>query len=133
MNPVYRPHVQFAHFQTNECAKITIPIDEASRKTQHVRNNHNIVLSYVDAPTRGYVTIIGEAVLNDNLEDKNAAWMDPFSAFWPNGPESDNFLLIEVKPKRIEMRSYTQGVGEDPTSWVPVKLERTTSGWEQIV
>lgn len=119
-------------FPDQAYTKITIPTDEASRKTQHICNNPNIVLSYVDTPTRGYVTILGKAVLNDDLEAKKVFWKEPFSAFWPEGPESETFLLIEVEPNRIEMRSYTQGVGEDPTSWLPVTLERTASGWQRI-
>jgi general stress protein 26 len=91
-----------------------------------------VLLSYVDAPTRGYVTVIGNAELNDRPEDKKAIWMDPFSAFWPDGPESESYLLIDVTPERIEMRSYTQGVAEDPTRWTPVTLERTgAGGWQQ--
>ena len=117
----------------DEYTKITIPTDLDSRKTHHVRKNENIVLSYVDGPSRAYVTMIGEAVLNDRLEDKKAAWLEPFSAFWPDGPESNSYLLIEFKPKRIELRNYTQGVAEEPTSWKPATLERTDSGsWQQL-
>ena len=117
----------------DEFTNITIPTDQASRKTHHVRRNSNVVLSYIDTPTRGYVTVIGEAVLNDRLEDKKAAWADPFSSFWPGGPESEEYLLIDLTPKRMEIRSYTQGVAEEPTHWIPVTLERTdTGGWQQI-
>ena len=42
--------------------RITIPTDANSRKTHHVRINPNIVLSYVDTPSRGYVTMIGKAM-----------------------------------------------------------------------
>ena len=116
----------------DELTKITIPTDSNSRKTVQARSNSRVLLSYVDAPTRGYVTVIGNAELNDRPEDKKAIWMDPFSAFWPDGPESESYLLIDVTPERIEMRSYTQGVAEDPTRWTPVTLERTgAGGWQQ--
>ena len=116
----------------DEFTKITIPSDQNSRKTHHVRGNSNVVLSYVDTPTRGYVTVIGKAVLIDSLEDKRSAWMEPFAAFWPDGPESEDYLLIVVTPIRIEARSYTQGVAEVPTQWTPVTLERTNTGaWQQ--
>lgn len=116
----------------DEFAGITIPSDVNSRKTHHIRSNPTVVLSYIDTPTRGYVTVIGKAVLVDRLEDKKAAWVEPFSAFWPEGPESEDYLLIVVRPERIEARSYTQGVAEVPTQWTPVTLERTdTSGWQQ--
>ena len=116
----------------DELTKITIPSDSNSRKTVQAQNNSRVILSYVDTPTRGYVTVIGNAELNDRLEDKKAIWVDPFLAFWPDGPESDSYLLIDVTPKRIEMRSYTQGVAEDPTHWTPVTLERSgAGGWQR--
>ena len=116
----------------DELTKIIIPTDSNSRKTVQARSNSRVLLSYVDAPTRGYVTVIGNAELNDRPEDKKAIWLDPFSAFWPDGPGSESYLLIDVTPERIEMRSYTQGVAEDPTRWTPVTLERTgAGGWQQ--
>jgi len=113
--------------------KITIPSDVNSRKTHQVGINPNVVLSYVDATSRGYVTMIGKGELVDRPEDKLAAWLEPFAAFWPDGPESKDYLLIVFTPERIETRSYTQGVAELPTRWTPVTLSRTDSGgWKQI-
>lgn len=112
--------------------KIAIPTDSSSRKTKQARNKSSVVLSYIDVSTRGYVTVIGNAILNDRLKDKKAIWVDPFSAFWPDGPESESYLLIDVAPERIELRSFTQGVAEEPTRWTPVTLERTATGeWQQ--
>lgn len=113
--------------------KISIPTDSASRKTAQAKANPRVLLSYVDTASRGYVTIIGNARLNDRLKDKQAIWVDPFAAFWPGGSQSESYLLIDVTPKRIEMRSYTQGVAEDPTRWRPLMLERTEAGdWKQV-
>ena len=129
--PSSRPVRTFS--SDDEFAEITIPTDVNSRKTHHVRSNSNVVLSYIDTPTRGYVTVVGKAVLIDDVEDKRAAWVDPFSAFWPDGPESKDYLLIVVTPKQIEARSYTQGIAEVPTQWTPVTLQRTdTRGWQQV-
>ncbi len=128
--PSTRPVRTFA--SDDELTKITIPTDSNSRKTVQARSNPRVILSYVDAPTRGYVTVIGNAELNDRTADKKATWIDPFSAFWPDGPESESYLLMDVTPERIEMRSYTQGVADDPTRWTPVTLERTGTGsWQQ--
>lgn len=118
----------------DEFAKIVVPTHPDSRKTLHVRNNSNVVLSYVDAPNRGYVTVIGKAVLNDRLEDRKTFWSEPFLAFFPGGPESEEYLLIDVTPERIELRSFMLGVADEPTRWSPVTLGRAaTGGWQQIV
>jgi general stress protein 26 len=113
-------------------SRITVPSDVHSRKTHQAKNNPNVVLSYVDAPSRGYVTIIGKAVLDDSPKGKQAAWLEPFAAFWPDGPDSEDYLLIVVTPERIETRSYTQGVAESPTRWTPITLARTDSGGWQL-
>lgn len=113
-------------------SRILIPTHPASRKTAHVRVNAGVALSYIDEPARAYVTFVGKAALNDRSEDKSLAWLDAFSAFWPEGPDSDEFMLIEFTPERIELRSFTQGVAADPTRWMPAILERTSRGdWEQ--
>lgn len=116
----------------DEFTKIVISTHPDSRKTVHVRNNSNVVLSYIDAPNRGYVTVIGKATLNDRLEDKRSFWADPFAAFWPDGPDSDEYLLIEVSPERIELRSFVLGLADEPTRWSPITLERKATGtWQQ--
>jgi len=113
-------------------AKITIPSDINSRKTRQVGNNPNVVLSYVDALSRGYVTMTGKGVLVDSPEEKQKAWLEPFAAFWPDGPESEDYLLIVVTPELIEARSYTQGVAASPTRWTPATLARADSGGWQL-
>ena len=116
----------------DDFTKIVISTHPDSRKTVHVRNKSKVVLSYIDAPSRGYVTVIGKGILNDRLEDKKSFWADPFEAFWPGGPESDEYLLIEVSPDRLELRSFVLGVAEEPTRWSPVTLERAATGtWQQ--
>lgn len=116
----------------DEFTKIVVPTHPESRKTVHVRNNSHVVLSYIDVPNRGYVTVIGNAVLNDRLEDKRSFWSEPFRAFFPGGAESAEYLLIDVTPERIELRSFTLGVAAEPTRWSPVILERAATGrWQQ--
>ena len=113
--------------------KIAIPTHPDSRKTRHVRDRPDVVLSYIDDPGRGYVTVIGKAVLNERPEDRTAVWADPFSAFWPDGPESDEYLLIDLTPERIELRSFTLGVAPEPTRWTPEILEIVQAGrWRRV-
>ena len=107
---------------------ITIPSDVNSRKTRHVANNSKVLLAYVDTPSRGYVTMYGNGEIVDHPEEKRAAWLDAFSAFWPDGPESKSYTLIVVRPEKIETRSYTQGIADNPTHWTPVVLIRSDDG-----
>lgn len=113
--------------------RIVIGSDTGSRKTVHVRNNSHVVMAYVDMENRGYLTAIGEAHFSDNIEDKKRYWTDRFSAFFPRGPESDEYTLMVFEPQRLELRSFGLNVAEVPTHWSPVVLERGKTGeWLQI-
>ena len=111
-----------------EFSRIMVGSDTGSRKTEHLRANPNVVLSYVDMQNRGYLTVIGRAHFSDNPEDRKRYWTDRFSAFFPGGPESDEYMLIVVVPDRLELRSFGLKVAEEPTRWSPVILERGESG-----
>lgn len=128
--PSSRPVAAFA--PDPEFSRIVIGSDTGSRKTIHVRNNPHIVLAYVDMQNRGYLTAIGEAEFSDNIEDRKTYWTDRFNAFFPGGPESDEYTLMIFVPKRLELRSFGLKVAEEPTHWSPVILDRGSNGeWQQ--
>jgi general stress protein 26 len=90
-------------------------------------------MAYVDMENRGYLTAIGDVHFSNNIEDKKRYWTDRFSAFFPSGPESDEYTLMVFKPKRLELRSFGLDVAGEPTHWSPVVLERSKTGeWRQI-
>lgn len=117
-------------------SRIVVASHRDTRKTRDVQRDGRAVLGYIDSPDKGYVTITCGAAVNERAEDKEAFWeqrADAFSMFWPGGPDSDDYLLIDLTPVRVEMRSYVLGVAEQPTRWTPVTLERASSGhWEQV-
>ena len=114
-------------------SRIVIGTHPDSRKTVHVQKDPRVVLSYIDVSNRGYLTVIGNAHLNDDLEERKEYWTDRFSAFFPDGPESDEYLLMVVVPERLELRSFGLKVAEEPTRWSRVMLERGQAGeWLQI-
>ncbi|MDX1400704.1 MAG: pyridoxamine 5'-phosphate oxidase family protein [Kiloniellales bacterium] len=112
-------------------SKIVVGTHPSSRKTIHVLSDPRVVLSYVDGPNRGYLTIIGTARIDENLEEKKTYWVDRFSAFFPDGPESEDYQLMIIRPKRLEIRSFGLKVAEEPTRWSPVILERDANeAWQ---
>ena len=129
-NPSSRSVAAFA--PDADFSKIVIGTHPDSRKTVHILRDPRVVLSYVDGPNRGYLTVIGNAHIDDNIEEKKTYWVDRFSAFFPDGPESDEYQLMIVIPERLELRSFGLKVAEEPTRWSPVILERGTAGeWLQ--
>ena len=51
-------------------SRIIIGTHPDSRKTVHVQRDPRVLLNYIDGPNRGYLTVIGKARLNDDLEEK---------------------------------------------------------------
>ena len=112
--------------------RLVIGTHPHSRKNSHVLNDPRVVLSYVDNANRGYLTVIGKAHIEANSDEKTTYWVDRFSSFFPDGPESDEYQLMIVIPQCLELRSFGLKVAEEPTRWSPVILERGEAGqWKQ--
>jgi general stress protein 26 len=58
------------------------------------------------------VTVIGEAQIIPDLEKRRRTWkLAPFDLYehFPDGPDSDDFCLLKIIPKRIEWRDSGTG------------------------
>jgi general stress protein 26 len=79
-----------------------------SRKVKQLRQNPRICLAFVEPPDGDKaVTVIGEACIIPDMEKKRRVWkLAPFDLYehFPNGPDSDDFCLLKIIPKRIEWR-----------------------------
>ncbi|UCC84440.1 MAG: pyridoxamine 5'-phosphate oxidase family protein [Gemmatimonadota bacterium] len=100
-----------------------------SRKVSQLREDGRATLAYYDASGMGYVTLIGSARLVDDLVERRRHWKPEWEPFYSEGPESDDYLLLEFEPSRIEVMSFTHGVGADPSGFSPAILDRSGSGW----
>ena len=114
-------------------SRIVIGTHPDSRKNAHVLSDPRVLLSYVDNANRGYLTVIGKAHIETDSDERATYWVDRFSAFFPDGPESDEYQLMIVVPERLELRSFGLKIAEEPTRWSPAILERgEAEKWQQI-
>lgn len=88
-----------------------------SRKVQQIKRNPQVTLYYVDSDGSGYVVLHGSASLIDDPVEKEKHWKPQWKAFYPDNKEA--FLLIRVRPQRMEVVSYRHGVFGDPVTWQP--------------
>lgn len=95
-----------------------------SRKVAHIRGDPRVTLYYFDAGGLGYVTITGTARLVNDAAEKAVHWRQSWEAFYHDRDES--YLLIEVRPLRLEVVSVKHGLAGDPVTWTPdgVTLDR---------
>jgi len=90
-----------------------------SRKVEQIRSNPGVTLYYPDSDGSGYVVIHGEAQLVDDQKEKEKRFKIEWEAFYPD--RQTGYILIKVKPVKMEVLSYSNGIVGDPVTWrVPV-------------
>lgn len=88
-----------------------------SRKVRELRRNSRVTVYYLDPVAQAYVTIQGTARLVNDRAEKARRWKDEWKAFYPDREKS--YLLIAVKPQRLEVISVKAGLTGDPNTWAP--------------
>jgi general stress protein 26 len=86
-----------------------------SRKVKQIKNNPTVTLFYLDKDESGYVVIHGTAELVDDSNEKETHWKDAWNAFYHN--RDNDYILIKVSPKWMEVLSTTYGITGDPKTW----------------
>lgn len=96
---------------------VWLATNHRSRKVEQIRADNRVTLYYFDAAGLGTVTLMGTARLVDDSVEKARRWKPGWEAFYPDRDSS--YLLIEVRPARMEMVSVKHGLMGDPATWTP--------------
>lgn len=102
-------------FQPESDFTIWFGTNSKSRKVKQLKNNATVTLYYPDKGNTGYVVLHGEAQLIDDPKEKEKHWKPEWEAFYPNNKE--NYFLIKVTPKWMEVLNIPQGIMGDPVTW----------------
>ena len=86
-----------------------------TRKAREIRNDPRVTLYYPHPQGAGYVTIRGTARLVDDPQEKAQRWKEEWARYYPEGKAS--YILIKVKPSRLEVVDYSKGIVGDPATW----------------
>jgi general stress protein 26 len=77
-------------------------------------------LLYFNAAAAEYVTVLGTATLVADSAEKARHWKAEWAAYYKDGPRGDGYLLIRVRPTRLEVVSPRHGLVNDPKTWRPI-------------
>jgi general stress protein 26 len=95
---------------------IWITTRSTSRKVKHLRENPKVCLAFEELPDGDKaVVVIGEALIIPDMERKRRVWkLAPFDLYehFPDGPDSNDFCLLKIVPKRIEWREIGTGAAK---------------------
>jgi len=88
-----------------------------SRKVSEIRRQPQVTLYYFDRENKAYVSIQGIARLVNDPKEKARHWKDDWKVFYPD--RDKNYLLIEVRPVRLEVVNTKTGVVGTSRDWQP--------------
>lgn len=88
-----------------------------SRKVREIRRHRLVTLHCFDPKAEDYFSLRGTARLVNDPKEKARRWKDDWKTFYPN--RTTHYLLIEVRPLRLEVVSPAKGILGDPNNWDP--------------
>ena len=84
-----------------------------------------------DRDSLAYASLSGPVRLCDDLDERRRLWEEGLSAFFPDGPDGSDFVLVELTAERIELWSIADQIHPAPYSLVPATLIRTDHAWQE--
>lgn len=113
-----RPHARTLDpFPPDENMVVWLGTNPRSRKIAEIRRHPRVTLYYFDREGPAYVTIWGLARLVNDEKEKAKRWKGEWKDFYPDRVK--DYLLIVVKPERLEVVSVKKGIVGDPRTWKP--------------
>lgn len=105
-------------FSPEDDMTVWLATNPRSRKVEQITADNRVTLYYFDAAGLSTVTLMGTARLVDDSAEKTRRWKPGWEAFYPDRDSS--YLLIEVRPVRMEVVSVKYGLMGDPATWTPL-------------
>jgi general stress protein 26 len=111
-------------FAPDENLEVWIGTNPRSRKVAQIRLNPRVTLYYFDREAQAYVSISGVARLVNDSAEKAKRWKEEWKIFYPD--RTRDFLLIAVRPEKLELVNVKQGIVGDRQTWKPPSLTFST-------
>ena len=100
-----------------------------SRKARQIEETGQAVLVYEDDRRGLCVTVYCHAAINKNLDARKRWFVPIFAAYWPEGPSSPDFVVIECCPYVIEVWDYRSGLTPLPFGLKSARIELRDEKW----
>lgn len=91
-----------------------------SRKAAELAADPRVTLLYFDRAGGSYVTIHGLVELVRDSATRAQFWKEDWAAFYEDRNLGEDYLLIRVRPFRLEISSERHGIRNDAVTWRPV-------------
>jgi len=128
-----QPHTRLVqNLATDDDGTTWIGTSPRSRKVAEVRDRPEVTYAAADHEAVACVTLQARARVIDDVRRRVALWRDELGAFFPDGPEGDDFVLLAMRPHRIEQMNFARQVHPTPFGLVPAVIVRDGDGWRPV-
>jgi general stress protein 26 len=101
---------------------VWIATNPLTRKVDQIRKDARVTLLYFHSGGPGYVTLLGTAEVVSDAAEKAKRWKEDWTPFYKDKNRGDDYVLIRVKPRRLEIVSEAHGLRNDPKTWRPLTI-----------
>jgi general stress protein 26 len=110
-------------FPPDDGMMVWIATNPASRKIAQIKRDARVTLFYFNPDGSGYVTVLGKADIVNTMPEKENYWKEAWNFLYKDKYRGDDYVLIRVQPRRLEIVSYPDNLINDPQTWRPVQIE----------
>ena len=100
-----------------------------SRKVTEIAAHPAVTLAFNQSDEDASLVVYGTATVHHEPDLKEEYWKSTWRLFFPEGPQSDNYVVIRVRAERMELLSFQRNVIPEPFGLRPVVLVRGEEGW----
>ena len=86
-------------------------------------------MAFHDREGTAYVTLLGSAQIERDINKKRKYWREEWIGFIPQGPDGDDYVLVKFIPIRIELMSFGSGILPKPYGLKPAVVIRSEDLW----
>ncbi len=102
------------HLKVDDDATVWIGTSPRSRKAREIASAPRVAYAVEDRTNFAYATVLAAAVVVTEIHLRRSLWEPGLSAFFPDGPDGDDFVLLRLASVEVEVMSFADGVHPHP-------------------
>lgn len=108
---------------TGDSLVVWIGTNPLTRKVTELKRDPRVTLLFFNPAAGEYVTLLGRAVVVTDSARRAGHWKPEWAPFYRDTWRGADFLLLEVRPFRLEVVSPRHRLINDPRTWRPIILD----------
>jgi general stress protein 26 len=108
---------------------IWIGTNPALRKVREIQTDSKTTLAFDDAKEDASLVFYGETRVETDPSLRRRYWKEGWRLFFPKGPAGDDYTLLRMELKKIELMNFSRNVVPEPFGLRPAVLINKNGVW----